>query len=701
MPSTGTPSWNTACGARPVDSSYADMWLPERTTPVAPNSRTEASLTSHGWISQYTRASRTRRAMSWVYWAPKSRMRIFWCLLDSVIWRLLHDLHIMHVRLADARSGDFHELAACAQLLDRGVAGIAHACPQAADELLDHPDRAALVGDPPFDPFGDQLVHVHIRILEIPVRRAFLHRAERAHAAVGLVRAALVELDLARRLLGAGEERAEHDDVGAGGERLGDVARVAHAAVGDQRHVRLGERFGDVLDRGDLRHADSRDDAGGADRAGPDADLHAVRAVVDQRPRAVAGADVAAHHLHLRVARLDPLHAVEHALGMPVGGVDHEHVGAGFDQRGDALIGALAHADGCADAELAVRILGGAGMLALLQDVLDRHQALQVELLVHHQHALQTVLVHELHRFRAARPLAHRDELLLRRHDVLHRLVEFGLEAQVAVGDDADDLAAVLQHREAGDLVGALQFHYLPHAHLRRNGHRVAQHARLEPLHFRHLGSLRLLAEVLVDDADAAFLRDGDGEARFGHRIHRRRDERNIQLELATEPAFQGGVTRQDARVGGKEEDIVEGQRLLDYPHGSFSQSSIIRESLTAAFAPGYVRAAGAAPSDPAPAAGRPPRGRRRRDACRAAPACRRRRRLAHRRRPQRLPMHPGPSRPPAAGAQPHRIRRAGRALPQRGWRSSARRVKTSTMVSAISSKSGSSSLPSARLANW
>src|SRR5882672_3568542 len=280
MPSTGTPSWNTACGARPVDSSYADMWLPERITPVAPNARTEASLTSHGWISQYTRASRTRRAMSWVYWAPKSRMRIFWCLLDSVIWRLLHDLHIMHVRLADARGGDLHELAACAQLLDRGVAGIAHACPQAADELLDHPDRAALVGDPPFDPFGDQLVHVHIRILEIPVRRAFLHRAERAPAAVGLVRAALVELDLARRLVGAGEERAEHHGVRAGGERFRDIARIADAAIGDERHARARQRFGDVLDSGDLRHADAGDDARGADRPRPDADLDAVGAVI-------------------------------------------------------------------------------------------------------------------------------------------------------------------------------------------------------------------------------------------------------------------------------------------------------------------------------------------------------------------------------------------------------------------------------------
>ena len=50
------------------------------------------------------------------------------------------------------------------------------------------------------------------RVLEIAVARAVAlrHRAERAHAAVGLVRGALVQLDLARRFLGAREQPADH-----------------------------------------------------------------------------------------------------------------------------------------------------------------------------------------------------------------------------------------------------------------------------------------------------------------------------------------------------------------------------------------------------------------------------------------------------------------------------------------------------------
>ena len=113
--------------------------------------------------------------------------------------------------------------------------------------------------------------------------RSLLHRAERAHAAIALVRAALVQLDFARRFFGAGEHAADHHAVRAGGERLGDVAGVADAAIGDQGRAAVADRFGDHADRRDLRHADTGDDARGADRTGTDADLDRIRAGIDQR----------------------------------------------------------------------------------------------------------------------------------------------------------------------------------------------------------------------------------------------------------------------------------------------------------------------------------------------------------------------------------------------------------------------------------
>ena len=124
--------------------------------------------------------------------------------------------------------------------------------------------------------------------LEVAVGRAARHGADRAHAAVRLVGAALVEEHLARRLVGAGEQRADHGAVGAGGDRLGEVAGILDAAVADRRHAGGMAGLGGLDDRGELRHADARHHAGGADRARADADLDGVGAGIDQRLGALA-----------------------------------------------------------------------------------------------------------------------------------------------------------------------------------------------------------------------------------------------------------------------------------------------------------------------------------------------------------------------------------------------------------------------------
>jgi hypothetical protein len=81
--------------------------------------------------------------------------------------------------------------------------------------------------------------------------------------------------------------------VGAGGDRLGDVARVLDAAVGDQRDVVLLQRARTVVDRRDLGDADAGDDARRADRSGADADLDGVGTRLGERERGLAGRDVA------------------------------------------------------------------------------------------------------------------------------------------------------------------------------------------------------------------------------------------------------------------------------------------------------------------------------------------------------------------------------------------------------------------------
>ena len=202
-----------------------------------------------------------------------------------------------------------------AHLVDVGAARVTHRGAQAAGELVQDRDDAALVRHAAFDAFRHELLDLGRGVLEVAVARAvrLRHRAERAHAAIRLVRSALVELDFARRFFGAGEQAAHHHAVRARDDGLGDVAGEADAAVGDQRHAVRRQRRGDVGDRGDLRHADARDDAGRADRARADADLDRIRAGVDQRQRRLGRHDVAGDDLLVRPLGLDALDRLDHA----------------------------------------------------------------------------------------------------------------------------------------------------------------------------------------------------------------------------------------------------------------------------------------------------------------------------------------------------------------------------------------------------
>ena len=206
-----------------------------------------------------------------------------------------------------------------------------------------------------------------------------------------------------------------------------------------------------------MRDADAGHDAGRADGARTDADLDGVGASLDEVERGFTGGDVAANHLNVRVIRLDPAHAIQHALRMAVRGVDNNDVDAGCGQRLDALLGAGAGADGGAHPQSFLLVLAGLGVVAGFLDILDRDHAAQLELLVDHQHLLDAVLMQQADGLFLAGALAHRDQLVLGGHGLGHGFVEAAFETEVAAGYDANQIALV-DHWHTGNALGAGQF---------------------------------------------------------------------------------------------------------------------------------------------------------------------------------------------------------------------------------------------------
>ena len=303
--------------------------------------------------------------------------------------------------------------------------------------------------------------------------------------------------------------------------------------------------FGNIIDGGDLRHAYAGDDARGANGAGADADFHTVRAMVHQGPCRIPCGDVATYHLHVRIACLYPFHAIQHTLGMAMCRINDQQIDTRLDQRRDAIVRALAHPDGGADPQLTLFVLAGVGMFLGLEDVLDGNETAQLEFVVDDQHPLQAVLVQQHRRLFQRRTFLDGDQPLAGGHDVFDRLLEIVLEAEIAVGDYADHLAAI-QHRQAGDFVLPSQRQHVPYQHLLRHGNWILDHTALESLDLGHVSRLGFDWHILVDDADAAFLRERNSQASFCHRVHGGGHDGQVQADFSGDAGDKTYIARQD-----------------------------------------------------------------------------------------------------------------------------------------------------------
>ena len=81
-----------------------------------------------------------------------------------------------------------------------------------------------------------------------------------------------------------------------------------------------------------------------------------------------------------------------------------------------------------------------------------------------------------------------------------------------------------------------------------------------EALDEPHLLGLRAGLEVAVDDAEPAVLGHGDRHLRFGDRVHRRGDDRDVESDRAGEPRPDRDIGGQHLGVAGPQQHVVEGQ---------------------------------------------------------------------------------------------------------------------------------------------
>ncbi len=182
-------------------------------------------------------------------------------------------------------------------------------------------------------------------------------------------------------------------------------------------------------------------DARRADRAGADADLHGVHASIDQRFRRLGRGHIAGDEIDRGVLAADRGHHVEHALRVSVGRVDDDHVHVRCDKRGGPIQRIARDSHGGTDPQPPDSSFDALGILDLLLDVFDGDQALQFET-PDRRRAVSRPCgdAKSAARLSAWSYYRHRDQVLSG-HDRRDRPVDVGLEPQVPIGQNADELA--------------------------------------------------------------------------------------------------------------------------------------------------------------------------------------------------------------------------------------------------------------------
>src|SRR5437773_13031 len=328
-------------------------------------------------------------------------------------------------------------------------------------------------------------------------------------------------------------------------------------AIGDHGH--LPRPVDRLDDGGDLRPPGARPDARRADRARPDAHLHRVDAALDQRAGPRPARHVAAHELRVGKRLPHARHSVEHALGVAVRRVHHNHVAARVEQspRAGERVGGAAYRR--RHAQAAVLVLVGVGVLPALEDVLDGDEAFEDALLVDHGKLLDPVPGEDPLRLVERSADGRGDEPLLR-HRGANRAVELALELQIAVRDDADQAPGVVHDRHAGDTEPLHQPYRLAQRAVRAERDGMQDHPRLAALHAIHFRRLPVDGHVLVDHPDPALARDRDGHLGLGDGVHRRRHERHVEWDTPGEAGANVDIPRMHAGVPRHEEHVVEGE---------------------------------------------------------------------------------------------------------------------------------------------
>ena len=171
-----------------------------------------------------------------------------------------------------------------------------------------------------------------------------------------------------------------------------------------------------------------------------------------------------------------------------------------------------------------------------------------------------------------------RGDQVLAGHELMDGAIVIRDKAQIAVGQDAHQLA-VLTDRHAGDAITGHEVFRILDQVMGREEERIGDHAVLRALDLIDVRSLIGDGHVLVDDTQAALTRHSNGHAGIGDGIHRGGHQRDVQLDHGGELDGHVNVLGQNLAAGGHQQHIVKSKTFAHnlLKHGNEPPPQILK----------------------------------------------------------------------------------------------------------------------------
>ena len=243
-------------------------------------------------------------------------------------------------------------------------------------------------------------------------------------------------------------------------------------------------------------------------------------------------------------------------------GVENEEVRACCEKCARTVGYVSGNADRCAAEKTTLFVLCRVRIAFCLFDVLDRDKTAELAFAVNDRELFNLVVTEDVACFFERRADGNGDEVFLGHHFV-DLYVEVVHEAEVTVGDDADELVVVVNDRHTGDLVLAHELVSFVNVVVRVEEERIGNNAVFASLYSFNLVALHFDGHVLVDNACAAFTCHRNRESRFGNGVHCRTHERNVKCDFLGELCLEGNRVRENIALRRDEKHIVKGKTFV------------------------------------------------------------------------------------------------------------------------------------------